>query len=79
MNIIIGKHSGFCAGVKNTITKAEKLLEENSGNLNCLGEIIHNKQVVENLQKKGLKTINSIKEATRKNHNTCTRSSKRHI
>ena len=74
MNVIVGKHSGFCAGVKNTITKAEKLLEENSGNLNCLGEIIHNKQVVEDLQNKGLKIISSIKEANRKNCNKRTRS-----
>lgn len=67
MNIIIGKTSGFCAGVKYTITKAEDALSKSSGNtLDCLGEIIHNKQVVEELEKKGLRTINSIDEAKSK-------------
>lgn len=79
MNIIVGKHSGFCAGVKNTITKAEKELEKNGGTINCLGEIIHNKQVIESLEKKGLKIINNIQNSTRKNYNTCTWSNQRRI
>lgn len=65
MNIILGKNSGFCAGVKNTIIKAEEELSKNEGVVFCLGEIIHNKQVVERLEEKGLKTINSIEETRR--------------
>lgn len=67
MNIILGKTSGFCAGVKYTITKAEEELSKSNGKpIDCLGEIIHNKQVVESLESKGLRTINSIDEAKTK-------------
>lgn len=65
MNIIVGKNSGFCSGVKYTITKAKEKLKENS-TIDCLGEIIHNKQVVDALEKDGLRTINSIDEAKNK-------------
>lgn len=68
MNIIIGKYSGFCAGVRHTIIKAEEELSKHCGVTFCLGEIIHNKQVVGRLEEKGLKTINSIEEANRKNY-----------
>lgn len=66
MNILIGKNSGFCAGVKYAITKAEEELTKNPNGIDCLGEIIHNKQVIDDLEKKGLRTINSIEEAKNK-------------
>ena len=67
MNIILGKTSGFCAGVKYTITKAEEELNKSNGEtIDCLGEIIHNKQVVDSLENKGLRTINSIDDANAK-------------
>ncbi len=65
MKIILGKNSGFCSGVKNTIAKAEEELKKDQ-NIDCLGEIIHNKQVVEDLEKRGLRTIESIDEAKNK-------------
>lgn len=63
MNIIIGKNSGFCAGVKYTIKKTEEELEKTNASIDCLGEIIHNKQVVEDLERKGLRIIDSIDDA----------------
>ncbi len=63
MKVIVGKHSGFCAGVRYTITKANEELEKTNDTIYCLGEIIHNKQVVESLEKKGLKIIDDIKSA----------------
>lgn len=66
MNIIVGKSSGFCAGVKYSVTKAEDELNKAKSSVDCLGEIIHNRQVVENLESKGLRTINSIDEAKHK-------------
>ena len=66
MNIIVGKNSGFCAGVKYTISKTEEELSKTSGKVDCLGEIIHNKQVVNSLEQKGLRIINSIDEAENK-------------
>lgn len=65
MNIIVGKNSGFCAGVKHTITKTEEELNKNAS-IDCLGEIIHNKQVIENLEKKGLRIIDNIEDADKK-------------
>ena len=62
MEIIIGKNAGFCFGVANAVNKTNKLLEENN-NICVLGELVHNKQVINDLQKKGLRTIENIKEA----------------
>ena len=63
MEVLIGKYNGFCAGVKNTLEKVEKELSLTSNGIDCLGEIIHNKQVVAELESKGLRIINSITEA----------------
>lgn len=66
MNIIVGKNSGFCAGVKHTITKAKEELSKSENGIDCLGEIIHNKQVVNDLEKLGLRIINRIEDAKEK-------------
>ncbi len=66
MDVIIGKNCGFCAGVKYSILKAEEELENNNGHLDCLGEIIHNHQVISRLENLGLRIINSIDEAKNK-------------
>lgn len=62
MEIVVGKLAGFCAGVKNTVNQAEEILKENE-NVYCLGEIIHNSKVIEELENKGMVTINNIEEA----------------
>lgn len=56
MRVEIDRNSGFCFGVVTAIRKAEKELD-NSGQLYCLGDIVHNAREVERLQEKGLKTI----------------------
>lgn len=66
MEIILGKTSGFCAGVKNAVENAQKEVEKTKGITYCLGELVHNKQVVEELESKGLKTIENIEEAKSK-------------
>jgi len=53
----IHEESGFCFGVVNAIRSAEKELTEDE-DLYCLGDIVHNSQEVNRLQKKGLQTIN---------------------
>lgn len=62
MEIILGKHAGFCNGVKNVVEKTNKILEEN-GATYCLGELAHNKNLIEELSKKGLKIIENAEEA----------------
>lgn len=66
MNILVGKNSGFCAGVRYTISKAKEELKKNPNGLDVLGEIIHNKHVVESLKSLGLRTIDSIEDAQNK-------------
>ena len=67
MEIIVGKTSGFCGGVLNAISKTEQALEQAKGKtIYCLGELVHNQQVVEKLEKKGLKTIETIEETAGK-------------
>lgn len=57
MNVTIDKDSGFCFGVVFAIQMAEDELEK-TGNLYCLGDIVHNNMEVERLTRKGLKIIN---------------------
>ncbi|AMM49887.1 4-hydroxy-3-methylbut-2-enyl diphosphate reductase [Rufibacter sp. DG15C] len=57
LQVTIDANSGFCFGVIYAIQMAEDLLEER-GYLYCLGDIVHNDEEVERLQKKGLRIIN---------------------
>ncbi|MBN1326446.1 MAG: 4-hydroxy-3-methylbut-2-enyl diphosphate reductase [Candidatus Cloacimonetes bacterium] len=60
MIIRIAKNSGFCFGVKRAIKIALEAAEENH-EINTLGPIIHNPQMVEKLEEKGIKSIDDIK------------------
>ena len=61
MNIIIGKTSGFCNGVENTVKRAEDALSKEK--VYCLGEIVHNERVINDLENKGMITISNIDES----------------
>lgn len=61
MEVIVGKMAGFCFGVNNAVTKAEELLKREN-NVYCLGELVHNRQIIENLEKQGLTTIENISQ-----------------
>lgn len=63
MEIIVGKNAGFCYGVKRAVEGAEEELQKSDGQIYCLGEIVHNKDVVKDLENKGLKFIENINEA----------------
>lgn len=58
MNIEIDKNSGYCFGVEYAIEMAEDELNE-SGQLYCLGDIVHNHMEVERLAAKGLVIIDN--------------------
>ena len=62
MEIIVGKTAGTCFGVKNAIEKAEEELKK-TPTIYCLGELVHNKEVTENLKKQGMCFIENIEEA----------------
>ena len=62
-NIKIAKFAGFCYGVKRAVETAKKLKEENPNkNVFVLGELIHNTDVINELETLGIKTINDIPE-----------------
>ena len=61
MEIILGKYSGFCNGVKNTVNKANELLK-NNGTMYSIGDIVHNEVVINDLEKKGLIVKNSLSD-----------------
>lgn len=61
MEIIIGKTAGFCYGVKNAVEKSTEELKKEK-ELCCLGEIVHNKQVVQELEQQGMEFIENLQE-----------------
>jgi 4-hydroxy-3-methylbut-2-enyl diphosphate reductase len=61
MKVIVAEKCGFCPGVKNAISMAEKILAS-AEKVYSLGPIIHNKDVVERLANNGLKTVNTVDE-----------------
>ena len=72
MEIIVGKTAGFCYGVKRAVEGAKTEIEK-CRNTYCLGEIVHNKQVVEKLEKKGMKFIENLDEIKQKDANVIIR------
>ena len=62
MNIIIADHAGFCFGVKRAVNIAEDSLKNPKNNLYSYGPLIHNPQVVDDLENRGLKVIDSFKD-----------------
>ncbi len=61
MEIIVGKLSGFCGGVKRAVTTTEEKVKEKD-RVYCYGEIVHNSQVINKLENMGMKTIEDINE-----------------
>ncbi len=72
MEVILGKTAGFCYGVKRAVEGAKTEIEK-CRNTYCLGEIVHNKQVVEKLEKKGMKFIENLDEIKQKDANVIIR------
>ena len=62
MNIIVGENAGFCFGVRNAVNNTIDELKNNK-KIYCLGELVHNKQVTDELKTKGVIFINRIEEA----------------
>lgn len=66
MKVEIDRRSGFCFGVIKAIKSAESELE-NMSQLYCLGDIVHNGEEVQRLEKLGLKSISKEEFFTLKN------------
>lgn len=60
MEIVIGKTAGFCAGVNYAVKMAEENIKNEK--IYCLGELVHNGQVINKLEKKGMITVDDIEK-----------------
>ncbi len=62
MKVLIAENCGFCPGVRNAISTAEKTLAQarTKETVYSLGPIIHNKDEVDRLAKGGLRTVDGV-------------------
>ena len=61
--ITLAKFAGFCYGVKRAVETVKKLKEENKDkNIYILGELIHNSQVIKELEELGIETVDELSE-----------------
>ena len=68
LKILIASPRGFCAGVERAIEIVNKALKKYGSPVYVRHEIVHNKQVVEDLKKRGaifIEELSEIKDATR--------------
>lgn len=63
MNVIVAKSAGFCFGVKRAVDKVYELIEDGRTGIFTLGPIIHNEEVVKDLEEKGVRVLESIEDA----------------
>lgn len=62
LQIIEAREMGFCAGVKQAIKKAEEGCQK-YGQIQMLGDIVHNENVVQDLSDKGVIVVGSLEDA----------------
>jgi 4-hydroxy-3-methylbut-2-enyl diphosphate reductase len=60
--IQVAKNAGFCFGVDRAVSATYEQLKESEKKLFTLGEIIHNEQVIADLEKKGVSVIENLKD-----------------
>ena len=61
MEVIVAKTAGFCFGVERAVEKVYKQTESDK-KIYTYGPIIHNDQVVGDLEKKGVTVINGLEK-----------------
>ena len=62
MEVIVAKTAGFCFGVERAVNQVYDQIKNGSGPIYTLGPIIHNEEVVRDLEEKGVKVLNSENE-----------------
>ncbi len=65
MEVRVAKSAGFCFGVQRAVDSVYHEIEVNDGKIYTFGPIIHNEQVVNDLQSKGVRVIESEEELER--------------
>lgn len=56
----LAKHIGFCSGVKRAIDIVDETLSKSNDKVYSLGQVIHNPEVIRQLEQKNLCIINSL-------------------
>jgi 4-hydroxy-3-methylbut-2-enyl diphosphate reductase len=62
MEIKIAKDSGLCYGVKRAIQIAKGTLSEKKGKVFTLGDLIHNPQIIDELEQQGIRSLEDLDE-----------------
>lgn len=65
MDIVLGKTAGFCYGVRNAVQNAEQKLKKYK-KVSCLGELVHNGQVIRKLEELGLRIVERVEDSNNK-------------
>jgi len=61
MKIIIAKDAGYCFGVRDAVNLAYETADKH-GEVYMLGDIVHNENVVKDLEKSGAKVVDSLSD-----------------
>ena len=68
MEITIGKTAGFCFGVKRAVEGSlTEIKNEKEKKIYCLGELVHNSQVIQKLKEQNIDIIEDINQIKEKN------------
>jgi (E)-4-hydroxy-3-methyl-but-2-enyl pyrophosphate reductase len=62
MEIIIAKNTGLCYGVKRALKTAQETRRRRAGKVSTLGDLIHNPQVIADLEAKGVGSVEDVKD-----------------
>jgi (E)-4-hydroxy-3-methyl-but-2-enyl pyrophosphate reductase len=65
MIITVAKSAGFCFGVKRAIKIALETIQ-NAGSVEMLGDIVHNEQVVQEIEAAGIRNVQSLEAGANK-------------
>ena len=59
MKIILAKDAGYCFGVRDAVNKAYEIADK-FGEVYMLGDIVHNENVVRDLESNGVKVVSEL-------------------
>ena len=62
MNLVVAKSAGFCFGVKRAVNMVYDEIGKSDVPVYTYGPIIHNEEVVRDLEEKGIRVIRSLDE-----------------
>ena len=60
MKIIVAPNTGLCYGVKRALTLAKDTRRKREGRVVTLGDLIHNPQVISDLRRRGIESVDSV-------------------